>query len=80
MGRWDRERVLRWTGDRVYRLRMALAWTRDQLAKKLRVHAYTVGRWERGESMPQPRTEDDLDRVLRDEIKRLKQTGAYEDN
>lgn len=55
---------MRWTGERVIRLRDALGLTRKELATILKLHWFSVGRWERGEYRPGAEAEAKLDALL----------------
>ena len=39
-------------GNQIEALREQNSWTQAELARKLGVHVQTVGRWERGQSLP----------------------------
>ncbi len=51
---WDEEgRELPWElGRRIVRLRRALGWSRDELARRVRVTRERLGHWERGTHTP----------------------------
>jgi DNA-binding XRE family transcriptional regulator len=56
---------MRWTGDRVVRLRDAMGLTRKELAQVLKIHWFTIGRWERDEFRPGTEAEHKLDALLK---------------
>jgi transcriptional regulator with XRE-family HTH domain len=56
---------LRWElGRRIVRLRSGRGWSRDQLARRLRVTRERLGHWERGSHAPPMVALIDLGRVL----------------
>jgi transcriptional regulator with XRE-family HTH domain len=54
---WDLSR-------RIVRLRQTRGWSRDELAKRLRVTRERLGHWERGSHSPPMKSLIDLGRVL----------------
>ncbi len=49
----ESQRVLQWElGRRIVRLRRTRSWTRDELARRMRVSRERLGNWERGNYTP----------------------------
>jgi len=46
-------------GDRLAKARTEKGWTQVELSEKMRVHRFTISKWEQGLTMPQKPTEFD---------------------